>query len=224
MFNTIPGTKESIQRQFNNLANELILSHQIVTKKNCYQLAEIEFYLFNKNWHPDSSTHCNEQQAKTGYWYFHRYKNNTSLKKGRRKGLDISIGNSNENTFGGILIRAIQNTEFENDYIYGPSLVVDRMLSDSGIDIDGTELIEAKPVFDSDYIRLTKNKNDAQIIWNCPRFGLGKYTPVEFINKPYRYFVYPYKQHKEKEKVILPYLKKNHNIDQLKSCFDIKTI
>jgi hypothetical protein len=57
----------------------------------------------------DEYTHCNDDQLKYGYWYFHKFPNG-SYKGGTFKGLDITLGN-NKDKYCGILIRSIYDIE-----------------------------------------------------------------------------------------------------------------
>jgi hypothetical protein len=61
--------------------------------------------------HQDYFTHCFGNQGKSDFWYLHMNRNG-KLKSGKRKGIDLTLGNEDELTFGGILIRAIQANIF----------------------------------------------------------------------------------------------------------------
>ncbi len=93
---------------------------------NEYRIVECEFYLYSSS-HPDLFCHNNEMQLTTDQWYFHRA--GTSLqskyKGGTYKGLDITFGDSD--SYGGILIRAVQSLE-TGQVIEGPCRCVNLIL------------------------------------------------------------------------------------------------
>lgn len=59
--------------------------------------------------HQDSVTVPFLDHRKNGHWYLHSNKRN--LEQGKLKKIDLSIGKEEEYTFGGILIRALQNLD-----------------------------------------------------------------------------------------------------------------
>jgi hypothetical protein len=120
---------EDAEKIFYNTAVELMLKYILKTSMTEYYLTEIEFYLFSE-FHQDKSTNCHPLQKNTSHWYFHRFGKKDTVIIHNRKGVDIVFGN--EECWGGILIKGIQNTANEKDYVYGQSKVVDRIISDSG--------------------------------------------------------------------------------------------
>ena len=90
------------------------LLQRVILRAGCnrYRLAEIEFYLFDEEKHPDPFVHCDENQRTFGHFYFHR-QNGKSYKGGTYKGLDITFGE--ENVYGGMLIRAMVSVGEERE-------------------------------------------------------------------------------------------------------------
>ncbi len=147
--------KQEAKKQFSAIADKLFNNYILVIQEEKYRLTEIEFYYTNicseeieipdhfpleagipymlEDFHqtgfphPDPYTHGFGNQHKSDYWYLHS--NGKSLKNGNYKGLDLTIGNEGEFSFGGILLRGIRNIS-GGDYINGPSKVVDRIIQD----------------------------------------------------------------------------------------------
>lgn len=63
--------------------------------------------------------------------FFHHVGMSKGFRGGSRKGVDITLGNKEQDSAGGVLIRAIMDQESEK-VIEGPSLVVDEILSRLG--------------------------------------------------------------------------------------------
>jgi signal recognition particle subunit SEC65 len=55
-----------LESEFRRIAEELMIKTSLQTNKNIYRFAEVEFYLYHKELHPDSSTHCNPRQLTYG--------------------------------------------------------------------------------------------------------------------------------------------------------------
>ena len=191
----------NLEDEFQRIANDLISNYSLRSVTHTYNFAEIEFYLYHTD-HPDKSAHCNDHQLEYGHWYFHRYKNG-NIKVGTRKGLDITFGNKDRKCYAGILIRALQNSKDDRDYIYGPSKVVDRILEDCNCSYLN---IEKSDALENEILRIKQGGTDRKV-FACPRHNLGKNTPEEYLKKRYRFFSYANKVHYGKEKVIIPCLK-----------------
>ena len=214
-------TQEEAEKIFYKAALELMLKYVLIIGKAKYYFAEIEFYLFS-DLHPDSSTHCHPFQKNTSHWYFHRHGETENLRTHKRKGVDIVIGNGK--CCGGILIRAIQNVASESGYIYGPSEIVDEISKLSENDFSSiAKGIEDEEISINQLLSIEKYDQSKQEVLACPRHGLGK-TPSDFIDKPYRFITFPYKEHRGKEKIIIPYLKKNYSDEKLLELFKRKTL
>lgn len=90
-----------------------------------YRLTEIEFYL-NCASHSDPYVHCDSDQLLMHKFYFHKFKTGT-YKAGTFKGLDLTFGSDEDNTYFGILIRSIQSIS-DDVVIEGPCNVVNYIL------------------------------------------------------------------------------------------------
>lgn len=227
---------EEHEKQFAGIAEILLNNYILHTPKTKYRLVEIEFYYYNQVpinlddedfplygppkyedflfggiLQKDYFTHRHYRQMKNMYWYLHS--NGEHIKQGKRKGLDLTIGNEYEFSYGGILLRGIQNMAESNDYIYGPSTVVERLIQD----LDRNNVNEITDVMDipaggkGNKIFIEEHKQEKEIVYSCFRHGLkikeNKY-PEEteaqkmYIDKEYRFFIYPTKRHSGKEKIV----------------------
>ncbi len=237
--------KQDAENQFLALADKLFNHYVLVTPAAKYRLTEIEFYYTNicseeieipdhfpleagipymlEDFHqtgfphPDPYTHGFGNQHKSDYWYLHS--NGNSLKNGNYKGLDLTIGNEGEFSFGGILLRGIRNIS-GGDYINGPSKVVDRIMKDlkktsindmadiltfSVLDKNNEIYLSEYTIDDSAYKR--------EVAIQTTRFGLkNKLDEKEnFIDRPYRFIIelIPAHKFKNKEKAIRQLLLEN---------------
>lgn len=226
--------KQEAEKQFSALSDKLFNNFVLVTQEAKYRLTEIEFYYTNicseeieipdhfppeaglpymlEDFHqtgfshPDPYTHGFFNQNKSDCWYLHS--NGKSLKNGNYKGLDLTIGNEGEFSFGGILIRGIRNISGE-EYINGPSKVVDRIMQDlkkenikemsniltlSALDKNNEIYIADYGIDDSTY------KHEVPI--QTTRFGLKKKLEDtgDFIERPYRFIIELNPLHKFKNK------------------------
>jgi len=217
--------KATLHQKMMNVANKLLNESILNFGQNKFRLAEIEFYLFNEQEFKDQTTHKNKRQLSSDYWYFHRSSKNDILKPINRIGLDITCGNQSEGIYGGILIRAIQNLQDENDYVHGTAQIVDRILADLHLQLSDIVRIEEKPVDQNPYLSLNQQTLTPQVIFPCPRVGLGKNATQEDRDAPFRFITYAHKEHKDKGTSIFKYLKdSNWDIDLIKEEFHRKTI
>ncbi|KAG7091768.1 hypothetical protein E1B28_008170 [Marasmius oreades] len=112
---TSASSETDIHERFEEIAEYLLSRRfQLVIRRHgllepdceeeiCYELLEIEFYLWKSGCHEDPFTHGSEEQRISGQWYFHRAprKSNdssrsqtstTGYRGGTRKGLDLTLG------------------------------------------------------------------------------------------------------------------------------------
>lgn len=215
--------KEQAEKQFSDIADKLFNHWVLVTPSAKYRFTEIEFYysnicsenidipdhfppeagipyiledLYQTGFpHPDPYTHGFFNQYKNDYWYLHS--NEKGLKNGKRKGLDLTIGNEGEFSYGGILIRGIRNIT-EDVYINGPSRVVDRIIFDmkkksiSEIKdiLNLTALDKNNEIYIEEFdFKTAQIKSEESI--RTTRFGLTKKKEDidNFFDKPYRYII-----------------------------------
>jgi len=180
--------------KFIDFAERLLNRRLLVVNNKRYRIAEIEFYLHNDD-HRDSYVHCNEDQLQYNKFYFHKFANGT-YKNGTFKGLDITFGDEETNTYFGILIRAVYDIK-QKVMIEGPCNVVNRLLSDLNCDcvmdyVNGN----TKKIL---IVRNTEIKKKP--IWVGPRIGLSNKYP-KYRNKLYRYVIYKDYIKREKTKLI----------------------
>lgn len=194
-----------IDDSFARIAEQLMNHYILVSGESRYRLCEIEFYYTQKGTdHEDKYTHCHDLQKTTGQWYQHG------------SGLDITIGN--KLTCGGILIRALQEidkdgVEIHKQYFYGPLKSLQVLMSSF------TSIEKHQVVFGLEEFEF-KNK---QKILNAPRAGLNPTLDPEMYSKPYRYFIFPKKEHKPKGEIISS-LRGLIKEEELKELFGWKTL
>lgn len=135
--------KQQYRAQFAKIADAIVNHTLLVIKgpkgNKHYRVSEIEFYFNDYSTHKDTFTHGDEMQRHTGRWYFHK-QNGAAFKSGTYKGLDLAIGKGDK-AVGGILFRAMMPVKVtegkaeplnsKSDFIEGPCLLVDRILSDA---------------------------------------------------------------------------------------------
>ncbi|KAJ2931063.1 hypothetical protein H1R20_g6057, partial [Candolleomyces eurysporus] len=148
-----------MQERFDAVAKALLCDYYLVVepdkdaKSTKLEIMELEFYVQKEGFHEDPFTHGSEEQKVAGRWYFHRAprfsadsnrsSTGTSWRSGSRKGLDLTIGRfppqgteqaqSSSLLQGGILLRSIRVLGREPKVVSGPSLLVDQILSSSGV-------------------------------------------------------------------------------------------
>jgi hypothetical protein len=228
---------------------EALLNHTLLVVKGAketkfYRVSELEFYFNDYSVHRDTFTHGDEMQRHTGRWYFHK-QNGMAFKSGTYKGLDLAIGKGDK-AVGGILFRAMMPVRVTNtsavpsssksDFIEGPCLLVDRILSD--LQPDGSTSFDLVALhkhpkfsticdaFDQNSILhllpLKGKKQETQIelpkreIVCCPRVGLtlkkiDEHKPAFWL-ADYRFVIYPEFHAKMKDFVILCLVKQGLSV------------
>ncbi|MBL1321966.1 MAG: DNA-3-methyladenine glycosylase [Methylophaga sp.] len=186
---------------FESVCNLLFYRTIFHIKDQRYKITEAELYLNSKE-HPDVFTHGSADQEKVGLFYFHKHKLGKSYKE-LRNGVDITFGN--ENRFGGILLRGMQNIgkEKESDYIDGPALLSQRIM---GIFKEkGNKVSDVVPkldinIFNAQDLWLEEISGQDQDIYKAPRVGLALSKDVDsqlaYVAKLYRYLAAPLKTKK----------------------------
>lgn len=206
-----------IEKSFERIAEELMNKYSIKVKDTYYRIVDCEFYFRNEDTHNDIYVHGHDQQKKNGSWYFHG------------SGMDITIGNEEENSLGGILIRGIaklSDTKNANgDYIevnkksIGPLNVLTSIFS------------HFENIFDSNNSFYLVNKNEitnanfnSTVLYRFPRIGLNiRRNENGFHEKLYRFIAFPYLPHAEKGKAE-QFLKSTNQLTDLeaKDLFTLK--
>ncbi|TSA37659.1 MAG: hypothetical protein D4R64_05555 [Porphyromonadaceae bacterium] len=207
-----------------SLADELMNNRILKAGNKQYRLTEIEFYLFHRELFPDPTTHCDKRQLTSDHWYFHRFPGSEILRPLNRIGMDLTCGNQAEKIYGGILIRAIQDIDGKEEYIYGPSVLVNKLWSEMIPKPSKLEDLEEKDANTNSSLQLLPQKLPGQKIFECPRVGLGKKATEEFQLAPYRFITFASKKHVWKEKTIYPYLKGKYDLEVILKEFKRRNI
>lgn len=178
----------SMQDKFELFATHLLNDCVMYVGTQKYLLEEVEFY-YHTDSHKDSYVHQIQDQKTSQQWYFHKYKTGV-YKSGTYKGMDLTFGNAK--TYGGILIRAIQNVG-SGEYVIGPCNVVNHILKQLSIS-DVQDLVsgmKSSDAFsDKNLFYLKKEKGTNNTIFKGPRVGLSaKYPQYMFLN--YRFLKSP---------------------------------
>lgn len=182
------------QELLDRVAKSLLNKHQIITEDNesnlkQYRICEIEFYVRNES-HNDEYVNQDESQMTYGKWYFHRTKTG-NYKGGTYKGIDLTLGDVDSNTYFGVSIRSIYSEE-DDEFIEGSCRSVNKILELNSCK-NVKEYMESRS--DPPSARSTKNfyikrckglkKHE---VHSGPRIGLSKKYP-DFKDKPYRYVI-----------------------------------
>lgn len=187
-----PHDETSLTRLFDEIAVGLLRQTKIVTPKEQFFIREIEFYFYNKEFHPDPYVHKHERQRTFGEWYFHRYTVLEKFLKNNRNGLDITFGN--EGAFGGILIRKIENVETKK-MIVGINKIARALINNIGNEnVSGIALGHGQQAFNKNnqVLRLDNENNSIAVpIYKTQRNGLTFYEDElsrKYLKIPYCYF------------------------------------
>ena len=193
---------------FSRIASLLLGASTLVIGTARFDVVEIEAYLWCDG-HADPYVHRDPQQINTcGGWYFHREK---AAKIGfTLKGLDLTFGEPGKEA-GGLLIRAILD-QATNEFIEGPSKVVDRILRIASV----TSVAELKQkttdphafrsnAFVADgFMRIepkaATERSQVLRIRAGPRVGLGE-KDAHYRQAPYRFHARPEWAKKDKAKI-----------------------
>lgn len=91
---------------------KILMNKSVISKRGInYEIVESEFYLFTPN-HQDVITY--PRKINPGQWFFHQ------------SGVDLTFM-SNENQFGGILIRGLRKISGDKRQIFGPQKCVEEL-------------------------------------------------------------------------------------------------
>jgi len=134
------------------------------------------------------------RQGDLGEWYFHRYKGNIeSFLRSNRNGLDITFGDKPSGTYGGILIKVIQDVE-TRESTSGINKVVRKLIEKINHEnVDWLATKVSKFVFNADSILHLRNQENinTKSIYKDIRVLPDSEKDEKFYVKPYRYFNYP---------------------------------
>ncbi|GAB3585596.1 hypothetical protein [Hymenobacter daeguensis] len=158
------------------------LQHHLVvrTETKIFRITELEFYYHSRN-HPDPYVHRDAEQLKPLHWYFNKA---TSL--------DLTFGDRDSNSFGGILLRGVQllSTAPTDEvtpsypYIMGPQLLTRALVASWGSALNGAT-----------YLSLEENPTPTEAppaAWRTARVGLTfrpdeEDTVLPYVTRPYRF-------------------------------------
>lgn len=193
-----PSKDSQCQAYFESLASFILGDGSILLiNQQPHYILEIEFYL-TSSFHPDPYTHRHPLQATNGQWYFHRTGPNGNYRGGTYKGLDLTLGytedvNAIECTptdpvYSSILIRSITDGK---QVINGPCCCVNyilEMTSCSSI----SQLVDRDnnlSIWSNSLLSLECTSKYAKW-YSTPRIGLtSKNEDNDYINRPYRFLV-----------------------------------
>ncbi len=155
------------EKEFENIAQELLNNYAIQNHDSIYRLTEIEFYWTSPKHKDDSTYQRKHVDPKHGEWFFHY------------SGVDIALKNDEIDGYGGILIRGIYS--LNEDKIYkGPMVCSMKLFSGTSV---FTESIKT---------RIIEYKFNNTVIQKSERIGLGnnaKQSGTDMLN--YRFFINP---------------------------------
>jgi hypothetical protein len=209
-------TETDYQVAFKKVADRLINSHELVLNdEHFFRLCELEFYFYHQTRHPDTFAHRHPEQVHYSNWYFHRQgtSSTASYKAGTYKGLDITFSSLNGSSYGGILIRSIENKQTGQSY-EGSCLVVDAILNLCQSETI-KELVEIKlnknlHIFTKNpfiYLRSITSEIIHQELIASPRVGLTLKLPSidreRFLFRSYRFTPKDYYPSKMKMTILL---------------------
>ena len=155
------------EKEFENIAQELLNNYAIQNHDSIYRLTEIEFYWTSPN-HKDYSTYQRKHvDPKHGDWFFHY------------SGVDIALKNEIIGGFGGILIRGVYSLNEDKNY-KGPMVCAMKLFS-------GTSAFE-----ESIKTKIIEYKFSKVKVQKSERVGLGENAKQSGTDKlKYRFFINP---------------------------------
>ena len=174
---------------FKTIAEQLMNKFRLHVNGKKYRVVECEFYYFCSG-HKDPFAHGHELQKTTfGQWYFHG------------SGLDITLGNRDKSTYGGILLRGIAEVD-ENDKIVKPAVIGPLNVCTELFKQVGTVISQNLELGFVD-ISGKSNKITNARIFAVPRIGLNpiKDTTGKFCNEAYRFVSFLDLKHRASEKI-----------------------
>lgn len=178
-------TPETIEKDFDRIANDLMNNWVLAVNETHYRLTEIEFYcksVLADGPIKDPYTHGHSEQLKSGTWYFHG------------SGIDLTFG-CNE-YYGGILIRGLQRLN-DGKHITGPLNTVTEIFSSFGncekksVEF-GLNDVNKIQVLNFDRIDPIK----------APRVGLNPINDPDSHQKLFRYLTFPKETNRDKSIII----------------------
>jgi hypothetical protein len=191
MLLNLKTNSSDINDDFRRIADDLMNKWVLKIHESRYRICEIEFY-FKSETHKDNFTHAHLQQKKSGCWYFHG------------SGVDITFGS--DNSYGGILIRAILNLK-TGAYTYGPLKIITELFSNLQSVYNDSYSFGIIPATDIEYEKPIA----------ATRVGLNKSSNPEMHDKFYRFLILPSEKHAEKTNIEVGMQKQNYDDNDIKS-------
>jgi len=154
-------SKEKIIESLGLIANELILNRLIIVNKSKFSLIDLEIYYWH-SFHKDDYAKGVKHRRPFGEFELDRY------------GIDISLGNTKNNDFGGILIRGLYDVDKKE--ILSKSKVVRSLFN---------QLVQG-----NNHFELVKEKTPWESVISSKRLNLGQSdspNKKEYINSPYKF-------------------------------------
>ena len=172
--------EDKIDESFERIANDLMNNWLLKIESEIYRITEIEFYYKSES-HNDPYSHGHVLQKEKEKWYFHG------------SGIDITFG-TNE-TYGGILIRAIYNFK-EDNYIYGPLNCATEIFNTLG------NIYNKVMSFGLIPSREFNSAIETEIPICAPRVGLSPQKNKAYSERFYRFLILPKRKHAEKTRIV----------------------
>lgn len=160
MFEIENLSKDSIIESFNRIAKDLILNRAISVNGYQFSFIDIEFYYHHEN-HPDGYTLKHDRPK--GELEIHRF------------GIDLSLGKTEENGYGGILICGLY--DLQNSHPIQKAQVIRELFNKIKMGENKVELVEIKPLWNDVF------KSKRQHLGN-PGTEINK---SDFVNSLYKY-------------------------------------
>ena len=155
------------KRIFGEIAHELMSNYQVRKNNKQYRFLEIEFYWHSPN-HPDESVY--PRQKSEGYWFLHP------------SGVDITLPSTTTDSYGGILIRTMQNVAHPEEVYSGPWNCSDALFDYLPMDGRVNDMIPQ-------IVRISKDNAEPFQIEQSLRQGITQKHTAEYYTKGYCYYV-----------------------------------
>lgn len=197
---------DNLSLNFEEISDILFNKSCLIISGRRYRILEVEYYLYEDG-HEDHFAHCHPQQMEFMEWCFHRASaKSDTYRSGTYKGLDIACGSKDLKRYGGILLRSIYDLH-DKKVINGPSLLVDHILSQNGIEPNNIKSFISDKLNNNlnvsfspclSLIISSKYLYNPAHIWKSPRVGLSlkKTDHIDdrhfFLSSFYRHLIFPH--------------------------------
>ncbi len=141
LLNIIAENPFTVEESFKRIAKTLITNKALKVNNRLFAFIDLEFYYWHTV-HQDSYCKNVNHNRPTGELELHRY------------GVDISLGNDQQNGFGGILIRGLFDTK---DGVISKSQVVKEIYNQIKIGYNEVGIVDYTPIWNSIFATTRKN-------------------------------------------------------------------